>query len=80
MSHAYLNLAGKTDEEISSEDVSDTFINKWINYGKEISEEELQNLWGNILSEEISNPKSINYMVLNTLSQMTKNNLECFLN
>ena len=79
LSHAYLNLAGKTDEEISREDVSDTFINKWINYGKEISEEELQNLWGNILSEEISNPKSINYMVLNTLSQMTKNNLECFL-
>lgn len=79
LNQAYLNLASKTDEEISSEDVSDTFINKWINYGREISEEELQSLWGHILSEEISKPNTINYMVLNTLSQMTKKNLECFL-
>ncbi|OAL77887.1 hypothetical protein AY606_10610 [Acinetobacter sp. SFB] len=80
LSKAYEHLSEKADEEISDEQISETFFNKWMNYGKEVSEDELQDLWGNILSEEISQPNSINYLVLNTFSMMNKNHLLNFTN
>lgn len=73
---AYEHLSGKTDENISDEQISETFFNKWMNYGKEVSEEELQDLWGRILAEETAIPNTVNYLVLNTLSMMSKNHLE----
>lgn len=76
LSKAYEHLAEKNDEEISDEQISETFFNKWINYGKEVSEEELQDLWGRILAEETASPNSVNYLVLNTLSMMSKTHLE----
>lgn len=75
---AYEHLSEKSDEEISDEQISVTFFNKWMNYGKEVSEEELQDLWGKILNEEITTPSSINYLVLNTFSLMSKKHLEAF--
>lgn len=78
LSKAYEHLSEKTDEAISDDQISGTFFNKWINYGKEVSEEELQDLWGRILSEEISSPNSINFLVLNTFSLMSKQHLEAF--
>ncbi|NNH02021.1 DUF2806 domain-containing protein [Acinetobacter sp. ANC 5414] len=78
LSKAYEHLSKKADEEISDEQISETFFNKWMNYGKEVSEEELQDLWGKILSEEISIPNSINYLLLHTLSMMSKRHLEVF--
>ncbi|WP_165493733.1 DUF2806 domain-containing protein [Acinetobacter terrae] len=78
LSKAYEHLSKKSDEEISDEQISVTFFNKWMNYGKEVSEEELQDLWGKILNEEITTPSSINYLVLNTFSLMSKKHLEAF--
>lgn len=78
LSKAYEHLSEKSNEEINDEQISETFFNKWINYGKEVSEEELHDLWGHILAEEIATPNSINYLVLNTLSMMSKNHLEVF--
>lgn len=72
LNKAYEHLSEKNDEEISADNISDTFFNKWMNYGKEVSESELQDLWGRILSEEISVPNSVNYLVLNTISLMSK--------
>ena len=80
LSKAYEHLSEKDDEEISDEQISGTFFNKWMNYSKEVSEEELQDLWGNILAKEITEPNSINYLVLNTLSLMSKNHLQSFYN
>lgn len=77
---AYEYLSEKENEEISNEEVSKTFFNKWMNYGKEISEEELQDLWGSILAKEIAEPNSINSLVLNALSMMSKKHLEAFNN
>lgn len=73
---AYEYLAEKDDKEINDEQISGTFFNKWVNYGKEVSEEELQDLWGRILAEETADPNSVNYLVLNTLSMMSKYHLE----
>ncbi|MCG2608016.1 DUF2806 domain-containing protein [Acinetobacter sp. SM34] len=78
LNKTYEHLSEKTDEEISDEQISETFFNKWMNYGKEVSENELQDLWGSILAKEISEPNSINYLVLNTLSLMSKRHLEAF--
>ncbi|RZG47269.1 DUF2806 domain-containing protein [Acinetobacter wuhouensis] len=78
LNKAYGHLIEKNDEQISDEQISGTFFNKWMNYGKEITEEELQDLWGKILSEEIATPNSINYLVLNTFSLMSKKHLEAF--
>lgn len=79
LNKAYEHLSDKEDEQISDEQISGTFFNKWVNYSKEVSEEELQDLWGRILGEEISSPNSINYLILNTLSLMSKQNLENFI-
>jgi hypothetical protein len=46
LSKAYKHLSKKADEEINDEQISETFFNKWMNYGKEVSEDELQDLWG----------------------------------
>jgi hypothetical protein len=78
LNKAYEHLSEKNDENINDEKISDTFFNKWMNYGKEVSEEELQDLWGRILGEEIASPNSINYLVLNTFSLMSKRHLETF--
>lgn len=78
LSKAYDHLSEKNDDEINNEQISETFFNKWMNYGKEVSEEELQDLWGRILAEEISTPNSINFLVINTLSLMSKNHLQSF--
>ena len=78
LSKAYEYLSEKPDEQVSNEQVSETFFNKWINYGKEVSENELQDLWGNILATEVAEPNSINHLVLNTLSLMSKKHLEAF--
>lgn len=78
LSKAYEYLSEKPNEQVNNEQVSETFFNKWINYGKEVSEDELQNLWGNILATEVAEPNSINYLVLNALSLMSKKHLEAF--
>lgn len=79
LSKAYKHLSKKADEEINDEQISETFFNKWMNYGKEVSEDELQDLWGRILGEEITTPSSINYLVLNTFSLISKKHLEAFI-
>lgn len=78
LNKAYEHLSKKDDEIISDEQISETFFNKWMNYGKEVSEEELQDLWGSILVKEITEPNSLNYLILNTLSLMSKEHLEAF--
>lgn len=78
LSRAYEHLSEKSSEEINDEQISETFFNKWINYGKEVSEEELHDLWGHILAEEIATPNSINYLVLNTISLVSRHHLEAF--
>lgn len=78
LNKAYEHLAETNDEQISDEKISETFFNKWTNYGKEVSEDELQDLWGSILAKEVTEPNSLNYLVLNTLSLMSKEHLEAF--
>ena len=61
-------LEQTVDSDVDDTPVSETFFNKWFNFSKEVSDVELQNLWGRLLSEEVKTPESINYLVLNTFS------------
>lgn len=73
-------LGSANDENFSEIDFSETFFNKWFNHAKEVSDEELQGLWGKLLAEEIQSPNSINYMILNTFSLMSKKQMLNFTN
>lgn len=73
-------LHSANDENFSETDFSETFFNKWFNHAKEVSDEELQGLWGKLLAEEIQSPNSINYMILNTFSLMSKKQMLNFTN
>lgn len=72
-------LSGIEDNEVSDDVIEQTFFNKWFNFSKEVSDDELQSLWGRLLAEELCSPNSINYLVLNTFSLMSKRQLESFL-
>lgn len=72
-------LATTPDNEVNETPISETFFNKWFNFSKEVSDTELQNLWGRLLSEEVKTPESINYLVLNTFSLMSKKHLDSFI-
>lgn len=72
-------LDNTPDNDVNEIPISETFFNKWFNFSKEISDAELQNLWGRLLSEEVKTPESINYLVLNTFSLMSKKNLDAFI-
>lgn len=72
-------LADTPDSDVNDVPISETFFNKWFNFSKEVSDIELQNLWGRLLSEEVKVPESINYLVLNTFSLMSKKHLESFI-
>lgn len=72
-------LASTPDNDVNEIPISETFFNKWFNFSKEVSDAELQNLWGKLLSEEVKTPESINYLVLNTFSLMSKKHLDTFI-
>lgn len=72
-------LATTPDSDVNEIPISETFFNKWFNFSKEVSDTELQNLWGRLLSEEVKAPESINYLVLNTFSLMSKKHLDTFI-
>lgn len=72
-------LVNTPDNDVNDIPISETFFNKWFNFSKEVSDIELQNLWGRLLSEEVKAPESINYLVLNTFSLMSKKHLDTFI-
>lgn len=78
LNNAQEQLCFVPDENVSDESISETFFNKWVNSAKEVSEEDLQVLWGKILAEEVTEPNSISYLVMNTLSMMSRKQLENF--
>ncbi len=68
------------DNEPSDEDISMTFFNKWREHAKTIDEPHLKQLWSKILVDEIYTPNSISLRVLNTLSMLSTNEANLFVN
>ena len=69
----------QTETEVSNEEVDKDWINRFFNYAQEISNEEMQRLWGKILAGEVKSPGSYSMRTLGVLRNLTKREAEIFL-
>lgn len=67
-----------TETEVSNEEVDKDWINRFFNYAQEISNEEMQRLWGKVLAGEVKSPGSYSMRTLGVLRNLTKREAEIF--
>ena len=60
------------DEQVSKEPVEKDWMTRFLNIAEEISDKDLQDIWGRILAEEIKKPKSYSLRTLEVLRNMSK--------
>ncbi|MEM7086430.1 MAG: DUF2806 domain-containing protein [Bacteroidota bacterium] len=73
---AVVEIAGKElseAEDISEEPINKDWTRRFFNYAQDVSDEEVQFLWGKILAGELKKPGSFSLKTLNTLSNLTRN-------
>lgn len=74
---AYAQIENK-DEVVSSNPVDDGWITRFFKYAGEISSEEVQALWGSILSGEVKQPGSCSLRALDVLRNLSQKEAELF--
>jgi hypothetical protein len=60
------------DEQVSEEPVEKDWLNIFLNIAEEISDEEMQDIWGRVLAGEIKKPKSYSLRTLEVLRNLSK--------
>lgn len=75
---AYSAAAPGTDFSDESE-VDDSWLDRFLDAGKFISDEETQLLWGNILAGEFERPGSAPAAIIRVLSELSKKQAEAFM-
>lgn len=65
-------------EVISDEKVETDWLTRFFDIVKDISDDELRNAWGKVLSQEIQFPGSYSLRTLSTISNLSKNEAELF--
>ena len=60
------------DEQVPEEPVEKDWMNRFLNIAEEISDKDLQDIWGRILAGEIKKPKSYSLRTLEVLRNMSK--------
>ncbi len=74
-----LNILAKTpEEEVSDDPVSPDWFARWRREAQGIGDQDLQNLWGRILAEEVKKPKSVSLKTLDVLKNVTAADAELF--
>jgi hypothetical protein len=76
ISHAYETL--EAEETISKEPVDKDWATRLFNIAGEVSDEDIQLLWGKVLSGEIKKPGSYSLRTLETLRNLSKAEAEVF--
>ena len=66
------------EEHISEEQVDEDWSTRFFNIVEDISDEEMQKLWGRILAGEVKQPKSFSLRTLELLKNLSKNEAEVF--
>jgi len=66
------------EEEVSDEPVDDDWTTRFFNIVEDISNDEMQNLWGRILAGEVKKPKSYSLRTLELLKNLSKEEAEVF--
>lgn len=67
------------ETEVSDEEVDKDWSTRFFNYAADISNEEMQNLWAQILAGEVKQPKSYSLRTLELLRNLSKEEAETFL-
>lgn len=60
------------NEKVSEEPVEKDWMNRFLNIAEEISDEEMQDLWGRVLAGEIKKPQSYSLRTLEVLRNISK--------
>lgn len=60
------------DEQVSKQPVEKDWMTRFLNIAEEISDKDLQDIWGHILAGEIKKPKSYSLRTLEVLRNMSK--------
>lgn len=66
------------EQEVSEENIENDWTTRFFNIAEDISDEEMQNLWGRILAGEIKKPKSFSIRTLELLKNLSKEEAEIF--
>lgn len=77
---AKVALANLDESQLQSdkEQVETDWLTRYFNIVQDVSDEELRNAWGKILSQEIMSPGSYSLRTLNTVSNLSKKEAELF--
>lgn len=66
------------ESQVSEEEVSEDWLLRFFNSVQDISDEDMQRLWGKILAGEIKKPNTFSLRSLDVLSKMTKREAQIF--
>lgn len=66
------------DDDVSNENIDKDWSTRFFNIVADISNEEMQAIWGKILAEEIKRPKTHSLRLLEVLKNITKEEAEIF--
>ena len=69
----------ETENKVSDVPVDEDWISRFFNYAENISNEEMQGLWGRILAGEIRKPKSYSLRALDILRNLSTEEAETFI-
>ncbi|WP_343555115.1 DUF2806 domain-containing protein [Sphingobacterium sp.] len=66
------------EEEISEDPIPEDWTSRFFNIVQDISDEDMQKLWGRVLAGEVSHPNSYSYRTLEVLKNLSKKDAEVF--
>jgi uncharacterized repeat protein (TIGR03899 family) len=69
----------KDEPPVSDEPVDEDWKTRFFNIAEEVSNDEMQALWGRILAGEIKKPKSFSLRTLELLKNLSREEAECFI-
>lgn len=69
----------KNEDTVSDEPVNEDWATRFFNIVEDISDEEMQEIWGRILAGEVKRPKSYSLRTLELLRNLSYDEAQCFL-
>lgn len=69
----------KNEEPVTDEPIDENWKTRFFNIAEDVSNEEMQALWGKILAGEITKPRSYSLRTLELLKNLSKDEAECFI-
>lgn len=69
----------ENESAVSDEPVDEDWVTRFFSYAEDISNEEMQDLWGRILAGEVKRPKSFSLRTLDILRNLSKEEAQVFM-